>query len=245
MNAFDFDNVTAEKAKAMLRYNRLQTVAKLFRFVEICLGLVLLSWISARLPFAVRISGLFFQQLFAVVVSPLFIFLVGNAIVLTLLFKSGKLSGQTPTDNNADIDLYEELIKNRESEDIYGPLKVPPVPEPEQIVYQEKEVISEVNTVTLDSNHVAVVAAKVSDGKPYRRSQSESLKREIPEKLRAKLRRSETEKCRKVVGCGQLPPETVCLVDQLSSEEFQRAVEEFIAKQVKFHQEEKLAIVTC
>ncbi|KAI8032272.1 hypothetical protein LOK49_LG01G02974 [Camellia lanceoleosa] len=243
MDAFHFDNVKAEKAKAMLRYNRLRTIAKLFRLLEIFLALLLLSWISARFPFAIKISGEYFRRLIAIVVSPLFIFIISNVIVITLLAKSGQLSGKTLAINSAETDLYDELIKNIGNEINYGPENCPPVPESKEIVYEEKQIVSELIAVTPKSNEL--IAETVSCAKVLRRSQSEMLKRENSKKNCGKLRRSETEKCRRVEDSGEVPPETVNLSEELSNEEFNRTVEEFIAKQVKFHQEEKLAIVTC
>lgn len=68
---------------------------------------------------------------------------------------------------------------------------------------------------------------EVTKVRVHRRSQSENFRRKGSAK---ELRRSETERRRRVV-------------EEQSNEEFQRSIEEFIAKQVKFHQEEKLAIV--
>ncbi|KAL6993545.1 hypothetical protein U1Q18_011658 [Sarracenia purpurea var. burkii] len=243
MDAFDIDNVKAEKATAMRRYNRFRTVARFFRIAEICLVLVLLSWISARLPFAAKISGEYFRKLIAVIVSPPFIFLISNAIVITLLAKSGK----TPAVDNAEPNLYDEFVKNIETGIDYETESCPPVPATEEIVYQDKQIISdsEMNNITPKRSEVPILVDTVSGVKTLKRSQTENLKREISEKPCGSLRRSVTDKCLKVMDSGEVPAETLCLVDELSNEEFQRTVEDFIAKQVKFHKEEKLAIVTC
>ncbi|THG14731.1 hypothetical protein TEA_015662 [Camellia sinensis var. sinensis] len=58
-----------------------------------------------------------------------------NVIVITLLAKSGQLLGETPAINNAETDLYDELIKNIGNEINYGPESCPPVPESKEIVY--------------------------------------------------------------------------------------------------------------
>lgn len=81
--------------------------------------------------------------------------------------------------------------------------------------------------------------------KAHRRSgdQSENLRRAegLEEDINCssccgkQLHRLETEMRRRVEDSGE--------VDELNNEEFQRAIEAFIAKQIKFHQEEKLAIV--
>lgn len=233
MDTLDFDNVKAEKARALLMFHRLRAIAKLFRLVEILSALLLISWISPRLPLAVKISGEYLRRLIAVILSPLFVFLISNAIVITLLAKSGR----TRAVDNAETDLYEEFIKTSHN----GPGNPPPVPEPEAIVYDDKEiVISEVISVDPKRNEVAIDDVRVSDFKIFERSKSEKLTRRGWEKPCGKLRRSETEKFRRVVDSGEDP---AGVVEELSNEEFQRTIEEFIAKQVKFHKEEKLAIV--
>ncbi|XP_059642460.1 uncharacterized protein LOC132284377 [Cornus florida] len=243
MDGFHFDNLKVEKANAMLRYRRLREIAKLFRFVELCIALVFLSWTSARLPFAVRISGEYFRQLIAIIVSPTFIFVLGNMIVITLIAKSSRFSAKTPISEHSETDLYDEFIRNSENRINFRSENFTPVTEPEEIVYQDKQIICEANTVITpnsDANGLTKATDTISESKAYRRSQSENLKRENSEKPCGKFRRSETEKCRKLESSGEIPAETV---DKLSNEEFQRTIEEFIAKQVRFRQEEKMAIV--
>ncbi|KAL7169978.1 hypothetical protein ACSBR2_034931 [Camellia fascicularis] len=58
--------------------------------------------------------------------------------IITLLAKSGQLSSKTPAINNAETDLYDELIKNIGNEINYGPKNCPPVSESKEIVYEEK-----------------------------------------------------------------------------------------------------------
>lgn len=239
MDTFKFDNLKTEKANAMLRYRRLRNVAKFFRILEFCLALLFLSWTSSRLPFIVKISRDYFRQLIALVISPLFIFLLGNVIVLTLLAKSGLLTAQS------SANLCDEFTRNIENSIKLEPDNCPPLPEPEEIIYQDKQIICGMNTVTSAPNYDAieltlVADQSVSDQKVYRRSQSENLKGEDSEKPCGKLRRSETEK---FLGIERSGAETLELVDKLSNEEFQRTIEAFIAKQLRFHKEEKLAIV--
>ncbi|XP_043705115.1 uncharacterized protein LOC122654924 [Telopea speciosissima] len=124
MDCFDFDNVKAEKAKAMQRSLRLQKMANLFLYVEVCIALLLLSWFSTRLPFAVRISGEYFRELCLVLVSPCFVFLAGNAIILTLFAKSGKFSalGLSPNTSSTN-DIYDEFVY-KDKEMVYQEEKV-------------------------------------------------------------------------------------------------------------------------
>ncbi|KAM0001687.1 hypothetical protein Hdeb2414_s0363g00877321 [Helianthus debilis subsp. tardiflorus] len=243
MDIFDIHNIKSEKNNTILQYRRFKKIAKLFRLVELLSAVVLLSWISTRLPFVIKLSGEYFRQLLSIIVSPLFIFLIGNVIVLTLVLKSGQLTGNFST----GTDLYEEIVNN----------EVPPVDLPEEIVYQDKQIISEENIKPITRNcceeneiETSESVNKVLDDsvsdldlKVYRRSESEKLKKsECSEKVYGKLRRSETEVgCRKVEAPVEKP--VVNVVDELSNEEFQRRIEGFIARQVRFHQEEKLSIV--
>ncbi|XP_042499161.1 uncharacterized protein LOC122077313 [Macadamia integrifolia] len=242
MDCFDFDNIKAEKSKAMQRYLRLRKMANLFRCVEVCIALLLLFWFSTRLPVAVRISGEYFRDLCLFLVSPRFVFLAGNAIILTLFAKSGQFSALGLSPNTSGTgDLYDEFIKNNTDNQSRQNPQVDdnsaPTPAPEELVYEDKEIVhgeEKVNTIT----------------NAYRRSQSENLnpklKTDSGEKPHRKLRQSETEKCW-VIGRDAEEPSTVALYsngeDDMSNEEFQRTIEAFIARQQKFQREEFLAMV--
>ncbi|KAK8320974.1 hypothetical protein V6Z11_A12G072300 [Gossypium hirsutum] len=237
MDSFGFDNVKAEKAKAMRRYNRLRSLAKAFRFLELLSALLFLAWTFERLPFAVKISGEFLLKLGGVVTSPLFVFLVSNVIIVTLIAKSGIFS----TVNNVDSKIYDEIINNAENRSKFEFQK--------EVLYQDKEIISEASTDTLNSEETEPEPEpepepdsefEMDYPRVYRRSKSEKLAiRKSGEEVTKELRRSETEKCRKVENMdGELVPE-----DELSNEEFQRTIEDFIAKQLRFRREESLSIV--
>ncbi|XVE82581.1 hypothetical protein DITRI_Ditri16bG0017100 [Diplodiscus trichospermus] len=235
MDSFDFDNVKAEKVKAMRRYNRLRSFAKVFRFLELLLAVLFLAWTLERVPCAVKISGELVLKLGGVIASPLFVFLVCNVIIITLIAKSGIFSAV----NNADSKLYEEIMKNAENRSKSE--------SQEEIVYQDKEIISEVNTYSPTSEETerqseSDTDAEMDNPRVYRRSKSEKLaikKSTDEEKLKKELRRSETEKCLKIENNDEeLFPE-----DKLSNEEFQRTIEDFIAKQLRFRREESLSIV--
>ncbi|KAG8373221.1 hypothetical protein BUALT_Bualt11G0001100 [Buddleja alternifolia] len=188
-------------------------IKKLFRIVEVFLILVFLSWASAPLPFAVRIAGEYFRRVMNILSSPLFIFLISNGIVLTLFFKSRHL-------------LINRKINNS------------PPHHPEEIIFKDKQTIFEVRK-----------------GLIMRSSQSESSKRSekkdttTEEGCRKQLfHRSGTEKRRLRVAADDGKAAAAeggveNMVDELSNEEFQSAIESFIAKQIMFHKQEKLAIV--
>ncbi|XVF17934.1 hypothetical protein REPUB_Repub10bG0167600 [Reevesia pubescens] len=233
MDSFGFDNVKIEKIKAMRRYNRLRSFAKVFRFLELLLALLFLVWTFQRLPFAVKISGEFVFKLGGVIASPLFVFIVCNVIIVTLIVKSDIFSAV----NNADSKLYEEIIRNSENRSKSE--------SQEEIIYQDKEIISEVNTSNgtceeMEPEPESESDADIDNPRVYRRSKSEKLAiKKSEERVKKELRRSETENCRKIEQIDEdLSPE-----DELSNEEFQRAIEDFIAKQLRFRREESLSIV--
>ncbi|GAB2282766.1 hypothetical protein Dimus_017305 [Dionaea muscipula] len=243
----DFNIVKAEKSKAMkrLHLHRLRRIAKLFRFVELCVLLAFLSWFSTRLPFAVKI---FCRWLAGVVVSPLFVFAVGNGIVVTLMAKSGQFSGKGS--NAADREaLFRSLRSEASSEPVTDPKAET---EPEEIVYEDKEMICQKqHTATVPVTASATKQLRVDDALQWsggkvdpdlklQRSQSENLERETTEKC---LRRSETDIASRMEsnhnnGKESENDDKVFPEDGLSSEEFRRTIEAFIAKQKKFRREE-------
>lgn len=234
MDAFDFTTNKMEN-RVILIFHSFKNVAKLFRIVELCVGVFVLLWSSTRLPFAVKISGEYFRQLISVILSPLFIFLISNLIVLTLFFKSGRFSGDSPTVcNSAETELYDSFVAKEDSSGNFTDGNSSSAPARDETVYQDKQTILEVNAPT--------VTEKDFCPQIPRRTKSEKFERGSNKEIYGKLRRSETEMCRKIDNSGN-SSETVYPVDELSNEEFQKAIEDFIARQIKFHQEEKLAIV--
>lgn len=277
MDACDFvDGVKPEDNATILKPRSFKCVAKAFRIVEFCFLLLLLCWISTRLPFAVRISGQYFRQLVGVILSPVFVFILCNFIVLTLLWKYRRHSGDDVMFRNvagAEV-LYNSFLDNAEfSADFSsGSSSLETVYEDKQTIFEEPETVS----------NKALMKPKVP-----RRTQSEKMNKENAEEISFKLRRSETdkcrkitnsddvltemdkcrketnsgdtelekflkvtnsgyispEKCRKVTNSSDISPSPAYEVDELSNEEFQKTIENFIAKQTKFHQQEKLVIV--
>lgn len=237
MEALNFHAVQ----RSVLRFDNLKTVAKLFRLIELCFALFLLAWSSFRLPFAVKISGEYFRLVLSFSISPLFIFVVSNFIVLTLLLKSGGLSAQPPIAcNDGETEFYESLMEGTVCCVNLTCETSAPVPKPDEIAFQDKRTIFVQNRESSRTGEAAGLEVKP----PPKRTQSEKFRVDkVETENRGKLRRSETEKCRRVADPVNIPAETAYTVDELSNEEFQRAIEDFIAKQIKFHQEEKVAIV--
>ncbi|KAG1346857.1 hypothetical protein COCNU_06G006860 [Cocos nucifera] len=218
------DPVKAEKETAMRRYRRLRKIAKLFRLLEVIAALLLLSWSSVRLPAAARLSGDFLRRLAAVLLSPRFVFLLGNTIILVLVAKSRHLSTST---DGVGGDIHDRFLENR------GRIDFPPPPPP--TLAAQEEVVFEDKTVCLET-------------RVCRRSRSEKIerRRKSPE-----LRRAGSDVGPK--GAKPPPPTPAAPTAEEDeretsaedAEEFRRMIEAFIAKQTRFHREESMAIVSA
>ncbi|KAF2590846.1 hypothetical protein F2Q70_00040682 [Brassica cretica] len=235
MDSISFDNVKAEKAKALHRF---QSIGFLFRVTEICLALLLLCWIF---------SGEFLRRLACVVSSPLFMFVLGNSIVVALLTtKSTVLS--SGVDGGGEADIYDAFIRSGENRASSSDVD-------KQMIGTETDSVSNSNSIptvaredhvtTEPEKETVTVTDLVKDHSPpptkvYRRSKSEKQRLDTVMKPKPSLRRSETEKCRETVKpCEEVPfPE-----DNLTNEEFQKTIEAFIAKQLIFRRRESLAVV--
>ncbi|KAI3861687.1 hypothetical protein MKW98_000639 [Papaver atlanticum] len=255
------DNVKMEKANAMKRYDQLQKIGNFFRIFEICVVLVLVSWFSTRLPNVIQVLGYYFREFCIILVSPCFVFFLGNAIILTLFIKSGKISSNDESTVNGGGDhIYDEFIKksNETNQKIQKNIHFSPK---EEIVYEDKQTVYEekknyavpssdttyVSSTAMNTNTKTTKKMNKSKDKKFRRTQSG-----IPKGVstndnpinKSELRRSVTEKCRRTN-----PPvvveesEEVDYEQEMSNEEFQRTIEEFIAKQRLFRREESMAIV--
>ena len=214
MDSFNFYDIKVEKANAMQKHRQLQKIANFFRVIEVCIVLFLISRLSMQLPLAVKNSSGYFHNLTLVLVSPRFVFVVGNVIIITLFAKSRQFSVRDSTTNTSGLDLYEEIIKNSEKNQ-----KV----HQDETLYVDKHIISDESII-----------------KDYQRTQSEKLNRVVYEKSRRVLRRSETEKYRKSVHFSDENLEKSSYhEEEMSNEEFRHKVEAFIARQQRFRREEK------
>jgi len=211
----------AEKANVIQRHNLFAAVSKTLRILELCLLLLLLSWLLTRLPFLFALSAQFLTRLLSFAASPLFVFALSNAIIAALLAQSRHLSSP----HSAADALYHDFLNTRTPVTVLHAPQPCVSPEPE---FHDKKVIAE----TVQDRPSVDPAAK------YRRSKSENWKGDgVKTPRRRHLRRSETEKRR------ENPQENLYPQDKLSNEEFQRAIEAFIAKQLRFLREESSAIV--
>lgn len=247
MDSFDFDNVKAEKAKALRRFNRFCRIGRFFRAAEVCVALLFIFWTFSQLPFVVQISGAFLRRIAAVISTPLFVFLLGNSIVVVLLTKS---SDQTTTAvASAETEIYQAFVRSVEN-------RSKPSDEDltEGIVYDDKQVIvtdldSNPN-LTVDENmpHVEIDSDSSPHSKVYGRSKSDVSGKQssnmVMMMMKRSLQRSETEKfCKETENDDDSEEEKNYPEDDLSNEEFQKTIEAFIAKQRMFRRQESLAVV--
>ncbi|KAF8104503.1 hypothetical protein N665_0171s0011 [Sinapis alba] len=232
MDSINFDSVKAEKAMALRRYNRF---SRFFRAAEVSVAILFPFWTFSRLPFAVQISREFLRRIAGVISTPLFVFLLGNCIVVVLLTKSSveedNNRGSSP--HNAETDhIYEALVlrsvENRyKEEDLLE----------DEIVYDDKEVI------VIDLTSSDIPHEENNQPKVYGRSKSDVKQTSEADMVNVipSLQRSETEKCMRIDDNNN--KKNSYEEDNLSNEEFQKTIEAFIAKQLIFRRQESLSVV--
>ncbi|KAE8672852.1 putative Defensin-like protein [Hibiscus syriacus] len=215
MDAFD---IKLEKRNAMSKQHQLCKVANLLRFVEVCVLLVLISRFTTHLPVA---FGKYFRGLSVLLVSPRFVFVVGNVIVITLFAKAGQFSASR-------TDLYEEFVEAREKNHSVHRYETERKSVPSG---EEKRIISlNVNTP--------------KGTKSMRRTKSENLKRKSDHKQHCnQLQRLGSEKYVKHGDPEEEPAKSSCPEDGMSNEQFRNTIEAFIARQKKLLREEEYSVI--
>ncbi|KAK8626803.1 hypothetical protein V6N13_134433 [Hibiscus sabdariffa] len=218
MDTFD---LKLEKRNAMSKQHQLCKVANLLRFVELCILLVLISRFTTHLPDAVKNSGDYFRGLSVVLVSPRFVFVVGNVIIITLFAKAGQFS-------TSRTDLYEEFVEK--SEKSHAILRYET--EKKSVASAEEKKI-----VRLDVN--------VSEGtKNFRRTKSENMKLTNSDKQYCnQLRRSGSAQYVKHNHPEEESTKSSSIEDGMSNEQFRNTVEAFIARQKKLLREEEYSVI--
>ncbi|CAI9781945.1 unnamed protein product [Fraxinus pennsylvanica] len=222
------NNVKVEKAKASRKYRRLEKISAMFRFIELSIFFIILNRFSVQMPFVFKVPSEFLEGLSVTLISPRFVFILGNVILVVLLMQSGQFAAKDVHKNSNKIDFYDEYMKNCRKN-------------------QQKQQIS--------STHEGRKATSISRERKIQRSHSENLERQHQEEPhRHELKRSTTETCRKSVNHRHSPIyQTRKLVleskkqmdasyaeDEMSSEEFRRTVEAFIARQQRILREQEI-----
>ncbi|KAK8529947.1 hypothetical protein V6N13_102837 [Hibiscus sabdariffa] len=218
MDAFD---VKLENRNVILKQHQLCKMANLLRFVEVCILLVLISRFTTHLPVAVRNSGEYFHGLSVVLVSPRFVFVVGNAIIITLFVKARQF--MTPKN-----DLYEEFVEK--SEKIHTTRRYKTERKRASRAEEKKIVSFDVNIST--------------ERKKFRRTKSENLNLTKSGKQYCnQLRRLGSEKIAECTDPKRESAKNPCPEDGMSNEQFRDTVEAFIARQKKLLREEEYSVI--
>ncbi|KAH0727563.1 hypothetical protein KY285_003258 [Solanum tuberosum] len=223
-------NIKLEKANAMLRYKKRQRVTTLFRFIEFCIFFAIISRFSTQLPLNFNLSTDYFKGLGVTLISPRFVFVLGNIIVIILFFISGQSSTTT---NNVKIDMYDEFKQkcsmNKET-------------------YCEQ---SKKQSIALEEAYCeqSKKQRKLLEKKIHRSHSDNSLSLSHDEKKpRKKLTRSATVRSRKVINTDSVKPTmtkttTSYPEDEMSNDEFRKTVENFIARQQRFLRDQEFSAV--
>ncbi|KAK4437749.1 hypothetical protein Salat_0108900 [Sesamum alatum] len=219
MDSFKFHDIRLEKANAISRYHRIRRITTLFKFLELFVFLIILSRFSTQFSFPLSVfSTEYFRGISGTLISPRFVFVVGNAIVIVLFLISGQFPGKK---GEKTTDFYDEYVERCRGN-------------------QQTCIKEEVKALKAYKYSVC------SDEKKMIRSHSQNLERAVHgEERRRDLRRSMSEKCRKSVHSGRkeaagvAAPVSSYAEDRMSSEEFRRTVEAFIARQQRFLREEE------
>ncbi|KAJ0011239.1 hypothetical protein Pint_34721 [Pistacia integerrima] len=227
MDSFEINNVKVEKVNAILKHLHLRKLANLFRIIEICVLLVMVSRFSTQLPLAVENSGKYFKDLTVVLVSPHFVFIIGNAIVVILFVQSGQFQAHDSSRKNTGSDYYEEFVeKSKKTENTRR----------YEVVYREKQSKRQESVVSVGTH----TSCKT---KICRRSQSGKFKSLNGDKSCREVRRLGTEKYKKSTNSGEKVVKNSSPVDDMSNEEFQQMIEAFIARQHKFRITEEHSVI--
>ncbi|CAE6159572.1 unnamed protein product [Arabidopsis arenosa] len=210
-----------EKSRGILNFQAIRSFTSLFRLIELLFLLILISKLSFP---SVRLSGDIFREAAVFLVSPRFVFFVGNAIVITLFAKSGRYSSsQEPlktTEAAASNDLYQEFLHKSEKK--------------KSIVYETKtEQLKKQSGVKRVSFGRSQSQKAFEAVQPLESSNGEkTMKRYVSEKH---MRVCDSDK--KVVVRVKKPE------DGMSNEQFRTKIEAFIARQKRIQKDEEHLII--
>lgn len=255
MDSFGFCNIKAEKANARLRYRRIQKITAMFRLIELCIFMIIVSrFTTHQLPVVFKLSGEYFKgfSLTATVeaaISPRFVFIVGNVIVIVLFLKSGQLSGKIDdnSNNHRKLDFYDEYVRSCEkNHNVY-------IHEFEKHRKQSAAASSccamikkkEVNSSAV--NNLPKIKEEEEEEKKKKtmnRSHSENLKRHHHDAAAAAVRVRELRRTVTDISVDNCEKTAVSSYaeDRMSSEEFRRTVEDFIARHQRNLREEEFSV---
>ncbi|XP_074340754.1 uncharacterized protein LOC141678357 [Apium graveolens] len=234
------DTVKQEKANAMARYRRFRSFKKLLQLFELFIAVTFVSWSSTCVPVVFKLAG----DLFLRLANPHVVFLIGNAIIVSLFFLSRQISTDaTATNLNDDVIEFSNSIAEIESPPSNNTARVeiecPPSIEI-SVNNVEKQIVcvENVESRTVCEEVTNAIEKATKEIQKFERTLSErAWRRETPLK---ELRRAESD-VKRTVNKSRGERETMEKVESLSNEEFRLTVEAFIQKQQNFLRLQKMA----
>lgn len=253
--------VKAKKAKAALRHRRTSRLKTLMHVLEACAALfVLLSWCSGGgLSPAFDSTVVHSLRLLHILRRPLSVFVLINVLIVVIVLLSSTGNEKNKTGPAADFSerIYDEYLSRQGTGPTQATSDLPWVPEksPEETSAEnlqivpyvaveakpdepEKPVEPEVSQVVRSTPIIRATIEK--EGRHYRRTRSELAARPCRRAEDRALTRSMTENRRAAAG-GDPPRRSV---DDLSNEEFNRTVENYISRTRWVLQRELMADLT-
>lgn len=107
MDSLKFCDVSVVKANSISKYRRIQRITALFRLAELFVFLVIVVRFCSQFQFSVKSSGEHFRGVLVTLISPRFVFVIGNVIVALLLLKSRRFSAENC---GKGTDFYDEYV---------------------------------------------------------------------------------------------------------------------------------------
>ncbi|CAH8380222.1 unnamed protein product [Eruca vesicaria subsp. sativa] len=209
MDSIKFQHLKMEKPRGILNLSAIKSFTNIFRLIELILVLILISKLSFP---SLKISCDSFKEATVFLVSPSFVFFVGNAIVVILFAKSKRYSSTHETTEATSNDLYQELLYKTEKK----------TSEVHKTKTEQSKKLSGVKRVSFErsQSQKAFEAVHLHGGKIMRRYDSEKH-----------LKICDSDK--KVVVRAKKPE------DKMSNEQFRTKIEAFIARQKRIQKDEE------
>ncbi|TMX05285.1 hypothetical protein EJD97_025130 [Solanum chilense] len=231
MESLNFHNIKLEKSNGKKR----QTM--FFRLIEFCIFLAIISRFSIQLPLSTDYVGV-------TLVSPRFVFVLVNTIVIILFFKSGHSSAINDSTDNVKMDLYDEYTQKYSMNNEQSKKQSISVEEA-NCEQSKKQSISVEENNCEQSKKQSNLAERRLEKRIHRSHSVNSLCLGRDEKKsRKRMMRSATVGCLKNIDAESVKPAMTTTSDGLSSVEFRKTVEAFIARHQRLVKEEEFSIST-
>ncbi|KAF7850654.1 hypothetical protein BT93_L5166 [Corymbia citriodora subsp. variegata] len=251
MDAREFETIKAEKARCPRRYPRNQRLKDFLRASEICVALLLLAYYYSGISLSAAGVTDSLGRAVSLFAKPLSVFLLSNAIIITVIVLSGKDAKRGPA-----RDVYDEYVAHQRN---FARNSTATETSPEETVVDKQIVLyssptvreNPAPTVTDPEAHrdEATVEATETDraveklpaipsAKQCRRTQTTATTRVQRVQRELRLSSSGSDRGRHDRAVRLRRP---CAVDELSDEEFNRRVEKYIERTRTFLRKEKMA----